>query len=85
MDFYGKLMGKAEMNLNGFDIVSMRKGNQVTIEQRKDLIVPVTETEIVKALKDIGDKKAPGQDGYGSKIFKATWNIVNNDFIAVFQ
>ncbi|KAI5419421.1 hypothetical protein KIW84_043554 [Lathyrus oleraceus] len=60
IDFYGKLMGKAEMNLNGFDIVSMRKGNQVTIEQRNDLIMHVTETEIVKALKYIGDKRAPG-------------------------
>ncbi|XP_050919463.1 uncharacterized protein LOC127137006 [Lathyrus oleraceus] len=59
IDFYGKLMGKAEMNLNGFDIVSMRKGNQVTIEQRNDLIMHVTETEIVKALKYIGDKRAP--------------------------
>lgn len=60
MDLYGKLMGKAKMNLNGLDIVSIRKGHQVTIEQIRDLIVLVTENETVKALKDIGDKKAPG-------------------------
>lgn len=70
LDFFGRLMGRADTNLNIMDIDDMRKGTQITMEQRRDLIVPVTEAEIVKALKDIGDLKASGADGYGSKFLK---------------
>lgn len=63
-------MGKADTNLNTVDIDDMRKGTQIIMEQRIDLIVPVTEAEIVKALKDIGDLKAPGADGYGYEFLK---------------
>lgn len=63
-------MGKADINLNIMDIDDMRKGPQITIGQIRDLIVPVTEAKIVKALKDIGDLKAPGADGHGSEFLK---------------
>lgn len=39
--------------------------------------------EIWKTLKDIGDLKARGIDGYGAKFFKSTWSIVKSDLIVV--
>ncbi|MCI14621.1 ribonuclease H protein, partial [Trifolium medium] len=56
-------MGKADTNLVGIDVVAMRDGPQITNEHRELLIAPITEEEILRALKNIGDLKAPGMDG----------------------
>ncbi|XP_058778586.1 uncharacterized protein LOC131652662 [Vicia villosa] len=72
------------MNLNGVDIDALRNGTQINMEQRKNLIKPVIETKIEKALKGIGDSKAPGR-GYGSIFFRATWNIIKSDLITAIQ
>ncbi|XP_058756922.1 uncharacterized protein LOC131630148 [Vicia villosa] len=45
------------------------------------LIAIVTESEIHKALKKISDITAPGSDGCGAKLFKATWNIVKSNIL----
>lgn len=58
--------------MKGIDIVAMKNGKQITHEQDNLLIELVTEEEIMQALKDIGDLKAPSIDGYGARFFKAT-------------
>ncbi|CAK8567987.1 unnamed protein product [Lathyrus sativus] len=60
----------------------MREGPHLTREQRLPLTTPVNEEEILNALKGIGDLKSPGIDGYGAKVFKASWNIIREDTIA---
>ncbi|CAI8590828.1 unnamed protein product [Vicia faba] len=80
MRFYGDLMGIKEPNLDSVDINIMRKGSQVNIDQRKYLIGNITNEEIIKALKSIGNLKAPGIDGYGAKFFKDVWSIIKSDF-----
>ncbi|XP_058782915.1 uncharacterized protein LOC131657547 [Vicia villosa] len=85
MKFYKILMGTKEDNVKHVDIEAMRSGKQVSIGQRDALIRPVTEDEILEALKAIGDLKAPGIDGYGSYFFKSSWNIVKWDVIAAVQ
>ncbi|GKA76581.1 RNA-directed DNA polymerase, eukaryota, reverse transcriptase zinc-binding domain protein [Tanacetum coccineum] len=45
----------------------------------------VTEEEIKKALFDIDDNKAPGPDGFTSKFFKKSWDIVKRDFCAAIK
>lgn len=64
LGLYGNLMGKANNNLDDIDIVAMREGSQLSNEQMWLLEVPI-EVEIEKALKDIGDLKAPGVYGFG--------------------
>ncbi|CAI8617256.1 unnamed protein product [Vicia faba] len=60
----------------------MRKGHQLTMEQRSNLIVPVTKLEIENDLKGIGDLKFLGIDGYGAKFLKASWDTIKHDVIA---
>ncbi|KAI5415606.1 hypothetical protein KIW84_040864 [Lathyrus oleraceus] len=83
LDFYSTLMGRANENLDGIDVPAMRDKAQLNFDQRHALIVHVTDQEILKALKGIGDLKAPSMDGFGSKFFKASWNIVREDVIVV--
>lgn len=81
LDFYGNLMGSDEGKLNQIDIVAMRMGKQLTLEQRESLVKNIFEEEIYKALDGIGDLKAPGLDGFGAKFFKANWKNVKDDVI----
>lgn len=68
---YGNLMGKANDNMEGINIIVMREGHQLSNEQRWMLEAPVTEIGIEKALKDIGDLKAHGVDDFGPKFLKS--------------
>lgn len=43
------------------------------------MVRPISDVEVKCALFSIGDKKAPGPDGYTSKFFKEAWDIVGGD------
>ncbi|GKC95885.1 RNA-directed DNA polymerase, eukaryota, reverse transcriptase zinc-binding domain protein [Tanacetum coccineum] len=58
-------------------MISMEEANLMTREIQKD--------EIKKALFDIDDNKSPSLDGYTSKFFKRSWDIVRSDFCAVIK
>ncbi|XP_058762538.1 uncharacterized protein LOC131635918 [Vicia villosa] len=79
LNFYKGLMGTAEKNLEGVDIAAIRKGKQLCREQRIMPSSPIKECEVEKALRSIGDLKAPGLDGYGSKFCKHSWQVVKED------
>ncbi|CAI8606000.1 unnamed protein product [Vicia faba] len=57
----------------------MRKGKQLNRNQRIMLSSLVCDEETIKVLKSIGDLKALGIDGYGSKFFKHSWKMVEED------
>lgn len=69
-------MGRAPFQSN-----YIQHGKLIILEQQALIIIrtPI-EYEIRNALFDIGDLKAPGSDGYDSKFFKQTWDIVKQDF-----
>ncbi|XP_058784212.1 uncharacterized protein LOC131658983 [Vicia villosa] len=85
MHFYQQLMGSKDDTLKHVDIEAMRIGKQASPSQREYLTSIVTEKEIWNTLKGIGDLKAPGIDGYGTKIFKASWNTIKKDVIVAVQ
>lgn len=79
LEFYKRLVGTSATNIDGVDIPALRGGNQLSEEQRRGLNRPVTEEEIMQALKGFGDNKAPGWDGFNAKFFKSTWSITGHD------
>ncbi|XP_045791547.1 uncharacterized protein LOC123886260 [Trifolium pratense] len=52
LSLYGNLMGKADTNLEGIDIVAMRDGPQITNDQKELLLAPIMEDEILRAPKE---------------------------------
>ncbi|XP_060212045.1 uncharacterized protein LOC132639621 [Lycium barbarum] len=82
VQFYQGLMGTAAASLPAVNKLIMRNGPVLTPAQQQSLCADVTEVEIWEGLKDIGDEKAPGVDGYNALFFKRTWHIIKNDIIS---
>ncbi|KAG7543362.1 Reverse transcriptase domain [Arabidopsis thaliana x Arabidopsis arenosa] len=49
------------------------------------LVAPVTEEEIKKALFSLPSGKASGPDGFSKEFYVAAWNIVGSDFVVAVQ
>ncbi|XP_021734452.1 uncharacterized protein LOC110701169 [Chenopodium quinoa] len=68
--------------LPAIDLVTMRRGKQLSSVSQSYLIRPVSHAEIDAALKGIDSTKAPGFDGFNSFFFKRAWHIVKDDIYA---
>jgi hypothetical protein len=80
--FYVDLVGTSSQRLLHVDIAAIRNGTQLQEIHQNSLTQPITDQEIWNALKNIEDTKAPGIDGFNSKFFKASWNVIKSDVIA---
>ncbi|GKG19395.1 hypothetical protein Tco_0376494, partial [Tanacetum coccineum] len=58
---------------------------QILMEEANLMTSDVTDEEIKKALFDIDDNKAPEPDGFTSKFFKKSWDIIKRDFCATIK
>ncbi|GJZ95658.1 retrovirus-related pol polyprotein from transposon TNT 1-94 [Tanacetum coccineum] len=53
--------------------------NNLFVLEADIMIRPISNEEIKAALFSIDDDKAPGPDGFSSKLFKASWSIVGSE------
>ncbi|GJV19454.1 RNA-directed DNA polymerase, eukaryota, reverse transcriptase zinc-binding domain protein [Tanacetum coccineum] len=58
---------------------------QILMEEANLMTSDVTDEEIKKDLFDIDDNKAPEADGFTSKFFKKSWDIIKRDFCATIK
>lgn len=75
------MVGTTATSLTGVNIVALKKGKQLTRDQGDKLTELITEAEIYKALKGIRDDSSLGINGYGSKFYKVTWEIIKTDLM----
>lgn len=71
VDFYSDLAGTTSQITRGISIATLRNGLVLSWKKAQSLILPITEKEVLTALKGIGVNKASGLDGYGSLFFTA--------------
>ncbi|KAJ9541973.1 hypothetical protein OSB04_028479 [Centaurea solstitialis] len=55
--------------------------NRLSVRDANHMIRPILDDDIRGAMFSIGNDKAPGSDGFSSKFFKATWDIVSSDVL----
>ncbi|XP_074304440.1 uncharacterized protein LOC141639159 [Silene latifolia] len=82
LDFYEILLGtKSSTQRVNNSIV--KNGSICSTDHKKSLMIPVTKEEIKETIFHIPNDKSPGPDGYFSKFFKDTWDIVGggNDLL----
>lgn len=70
IQFYQGLIGTGATLLSAVNEDIMKNRTVLTHEQQLSLCAPITEAEIYDGLKDIGDDKAPGVDGYNAYFLK---------------
>ncbi|GKA81855.1 gag-pol polyprotein [Tanacetum coccineum] len=78
VDHFKKFFGKCDVvyPIEDHENLFTKKLDPETAEE---LVIPVSDDEIKKALFDIEDNKASGPDGYTSKFFKSAWSVVGKD------
>lgn len=54
-------------------------GPLITPDMANQLNQPYTAAEVKKEIFDIEENKSPRQDGFGSKFFKASWEVVGGE------
>ncbi|XP_021765919.1 uncharacterized protein LOC110730423 [Chenopodium quinoa] len=82
ISFYKSLLGTKAPWLPVVDLVTIRRGKQLSSISQSYLIQRVSHAEIVAALKGIDSTKAPGIDSFNSFFFKRAWHIVKDDIYA---
>ncbi|XP_021728495.1 uncharacterized protein LOC110695590 [Chenopodium quinoa] len=82
ISFYRSLLGTQAPWLPAVDLVTMRRGKQLSSTAQSYLIRPISHAKIDDALKGIDNTKAPGIDGINSFFFKRAWHIVKDDIYA---
>ncbi|GJW55345.1 hypothetical protein Tco_0099430 [Tanacetum coccineum] len=77
--FLGTSMDCNTLNMEGLF------SKTVPMDIAYNMVRPVMNEEIKAAMFDIGDKKAPGPDGYTSVFFKKGWSIIGPDICNVIR
>lgn len=74
-------MGARAENLPSPNAVFIREGPCLTYEQKCRLVIPVTEEEIMLAIKSMPADKSPGIDKFPIEFFVKNWTIVKSDVV----
>jgi hypothetical protein len=50
-----------------------------------ELASEFTEDEVLAVIREIPNDRAPGPDGFTGRFYKATWGIIKDDVVVVFN
>jgi hypothetical protein len=72
---------------NSFQLDETRTTNipQVSEEENRILIEEFTDEEVKKAIFQMEHNKAPGPNGFQAEFYQTFWEVIKNDFMALFQ
>ncbi|KAJ9544285.1 hypothetical protein OSB04_023992 [Centaurea solstitialis] len=80
VDHFAQILGTSDIAVNPV-IPNSLFSNTLSLSDSLDIIRPITDEDIKSALFGIGNDKAPGSDGFTSKFFKASWEIIGTDVL----
>jgi hypothetical protein len=80
--YYKDLFGPSKLNSLSLDESRVDDIEQVS----QDLLTrPFTMDEVREAIFQMEQNKAPGLDGFSAEFYQSYWEIIKNDFMALFQ
>nr|XP_009778828.1 PREDICTED: uncharacterized protein LOC104228121 [Nicotiana sylvestris] len=74
-----ELLGSAATELPCIDLDIARNEHCLTKEQQKMLSCKITREDVVKAVKELPNDKAPGIDGFTAEYFKEYWSTIGDE------
>ncbi|XP_074292165.1 uncharacterized protein LOC141619026 [Silene latifolia] len=78
LNYYQMLLG-TQNSTKKVKYTVVQRGKVCTEQQQQTLMTPITPEEIKHIIFLIPNDKAPGPDGYSSKFFKDSWDVVGNE------
>ncbi|KAJ9564993.1 hypothetical protein OSB04_000959 [Centaurea solstitialis] len=78
LNHFQSILGTRDLGVDA-NIPPDRFTTSLSLTQSLDIIRPISDEEIKNAIFSIGNDKAPGSDGFSSKFFKASWEVVGKD------
>ena len=82
IDYYTQLLGSEVTDRIHVNVDVIKNGPVLNDEHKRLLCLPFQSDEVRKTLFSIPNNKSPGPDGYSSKFFKDSWDVVGMDVIA---
>ncbi|XP_021723797.1 uncharacterized protein LOC110691188 [Chenopodium quinoa] len=80
VEYYQNFLGSNSKPKKHIHPSVISEGAVLNSEMQDKLCRPFNEKDVKDALWKIDDDKAPGPDGFSSKFFKASWEVVGSDF-----
>ncbi|XP_074297212.1 uncharacterized protein LOC141627913 [Silene latifolia] len=77
--YYHQSIKKRRMRNRVYQIQSQDGVSCLSIQQEHELLAPVADEEVKRAMISIPGNKARGPDGYGSQFYKDAWPIVGKE------
>nr|XP_016444107.1 PREDICTED: uncharacterized protein LOC107769412 [Nicotiana tabacum] len=77
--YYKRLLGSSTQELHAINPGVMQGGSMLSRSQQLQLIAPFTRENVSQALNGIDDSKAPSRDGFNSRLFKKSWNVLGDE------
>ncbi|XP_060182487.1 uncharacterized protein LOC132612182 [Lycium barbarum] len=77
--FFKQLLGTSAAELPCLDPNIARDGPCLTLDQQRQLLVPVTREVILNTLHSLPCDKSPGVDGFPAEFFKAFWPVIGEE------
>jgi hypothetical protein len=84
-DFIGSKYNAIRVDDESFERLATTIHHTLTGNADDVLDAPVTLEELQCAVKNGKPNKAPGSDGMSQEFFKATWEIIHPDLLAIIQ
>ncbi|KAJ9544912.1 hypothetical protein OSB04_024619 [Centaurea solstitialis] len=78
LNHFQDILGVADSGVSA-NVPSTLFSSSLLLSEALHMIRPITDDEIRTAMFAIGNDKAPGSDGFTSKFFKASWDIIGGD------
>ncbi|MDA4676006.1 hypothetical protein NY593_05210, partial [Enterobacter asburiae] len=58
---------------------------QLASDENSILSAPFSEKEVLHAISQMKNNKAPGPDGFPAEFYKRCWHIIKDDLLAMFH
>ncbi|KAJ4440275.1 hypothetical protein ANN_08414 [Periplaneta americana] len=83
--FFRALYSASPTSATETDTLLKHVNRHLNLQQQRDLQLPITEEEILRAIETAPKNSAPGPDGLTYQLYKMQWNLIKDTLVDLFN